>query len=238
MLLLVAVAQGCVSMIDSQMKEALKNSFMPREMIILFESVAKPLFQLKGQNWSSRELDEKTKTASPPLTKAKTRIPVKVVESNQYFELQFCPNVLSLFLETRVIPDLYEVVLMSPHVNHRSLHFDRVWKINVLRTNKDDKNPGIIATMLNVGGNEIFRDKSLSTSNYYLFPYKIKERTPNDNSSAAVNLAFSEPVFSNRKMYLSDATRVVVHITEDDVRQLLEVLSPKVCSLAYVVPLG
>lgn len=215
---LVGVSQACAFKLGSELKRALKSGdTMPSWMKELVESVMKPLSSCKGQNWSSCSLDEKIKS-SPPKAEGENDA-LFLVEEEQYFQVQFSPNVLSLFLETRVDLKRRKVYMMSPRVNNRHLHLDRVWNRDGIKTAKDS---GIIATMLDLGAGKNDADKSLSDS-YYIFPYAVSERSKQDEPHPESELVFSEHVLSCQKG-LNDTTRVVRHPSRIMFLNLLKIL--------------
>jgi len=130
--------------------------------------------------------------------------------------------VLSLFLETRADTALQRVYMMSPRVNHRNLHLERVWN------DKSSENPGVIGTLLGLGNGETYRDKSLSENDYHIFPYTVKERSEQDALSSDSERVFSEHVFSHQKV-LNNTSSIVAHIDARDVKNLLNILELSVC---------
>lgn len=222
-ILLVGISQVCGYKLDSQLKEAVETEGrMPVWIKGLVESVMKPLSCCKGQNWSSCRLDEQVKS-SPPKAKVKNVAPL-LVEEGRYFVVNFSPNVLSLFLETRVDLALRKVYLMSPRVNNRHLHIDRVWNGEAIKKGKD---PGIIDTMLDLAVGKKNGDKSLSES-YLFFPYAILERSAVLDSQPGLELVFSEHVFSCQKR-LDDESHICGHPRMNIYRHLLELLEQEVC---------
>lgn len=223
-LLLVGVAQACVALLDYNMKAMDKDVDPMPKWMEFAESVMKPLSHRQGQSWVSCGLEGQIK---PSLKKAKRKKSASSsVGSKSYSDFHFSPNVLSLFLETRADPVLQKVHMMSPRVNHRNLHHDRVWN------NKPSKNPGVIGTLLGFGGVETFRDKSLSENEYHIFPYTVKERSTEDAFLSDSELVFSEHVFSQQKQ-LNDTTRIVAHIGASDVKNLLNILQLSVCKNCF-----
>jgi hypothetical protein len=218
-LVLVGAAQCCICELGSKLEKGVKSSgTMPGWMKGLVESVMKPLSYCQGQNWSSCRLDEQVKS-SPPKGKVKNVTPT-LVEEEDYFVVDFSPNVLSLFLETRTDLALQKVYMMSPRVNNRHLHLARVWNGEGIKTAKD---PGIIGTMLDLAVGKKAGDKSLSES-YIIFPYVLWDE-PNLDDPPVV---YSEHVFSCQKR-LNDATRIVVHPTINVFDRLLQILVTGVC---------
>jgi hypothetical protein len=195
------------------------NDPMPKWMEFV-ESVMKPLCHCQGQSWISCGLDGQIE---PSLKKAKRKeYTSSTVGSKPYSEFHFSPNVLSLFLETRADPVLQKVHMMSPRVNHRNLHHDRVWN------SKSSENPGVIGTLLGLANGETQRDKSLSENDYHIFPYTVKERSEGGTLLSDSDLVFSEHVFSHQKD-LNNTTRIVTHIDACDVKRLLNILELPVC---------
>jgi hypothetical protein len=223
-LLLYAVSQGCVyemnffvkSMWDAETIEELKvPSFL--------HAGTKPLQHCGGENWCIRKSNNQIDSSN---TGKKQKIPNYVkLDSDRNFQLLCSPNFLSLFLETYASPASPNPVLMSPRVNHRNLHFQRIWDAR-----PKSKDPGVIASMLGLRVGGTIRDVSLADLPYHIFPYKITEQSPNNASDS--ELVFSEGVFSREKNF-QFFCRIVTHITVDDVQQLLNVLSSKVCTKTY-----
>jgi len=215
---LVGVVEACAYKLGSELKRVVQSGRpMPRWIDVLVELVMKPLTYCKGQNWSSCSLDKKI-ISSAPKAKGENDA-LFLVEEKQYFQVNFSPNVLSLFLETRVDLQRRKVYMMSPRVNNRHLHLDRVWNGKAAG---NDNDPGIIATMLDLGVSKKDADKSLSES-YYIFPYTVYERSKKDEPVPESELAFSEHVFSCQKG-LNDTTRVVRHPDMDVYSRLLGIL--------------
>lgn len=221
-LLLVGVAQASVSMLGSEMETVINTRRMTRRIKCFLESVMKPVSYFDGRSWSSRRLDAQI-TPSPVTAKGKS-VASSIVENKPYCKLYFSPNVLSLFLETRGNPSLQKVYLMSPRVNHRNLHLERVWHGKAIGT---DDNPGIIATMLELGDGGTLRDRSLKES-YVIFPYTVKERSEKDVLLSDSELVFSEHVLAHQKQ-LNDTNRIVAHIDTHAVKELWDILRTWVC---------
>jgi hypothetical protein len=225
-LLLVGVAQATISMLDFEMEKTITSCIMSKEIISFVKSVMKPVSCFQGQSLISPSLDAQIK-ASPVRAEGKN-IASSIVGSKPYCKLHFSPNVLSLFLETRADPALRKVYLMSPRVNHRNLHLERVWHGNAIGT---DENPGIIATLLELGDGGTMRDTSLK-ENYIIFPYTVKERSEEDVSLSVSELVFSEHVLAHQKQ-LNGTNRIVAHIDAHDVKELWDILRTSVCKNCF-----
>jgi len=225
-LLLVGVAQASVSMLGSEVEKVITNRLMHKEITRFLVSVMKPVRYSQGQSLISPSLDAQIKP-SPAKVKGKN-IASSTVGSKPYCKLHFSPNVLSLFLETRTDLALQKVYLMSPRVNHRNLHLERVWNGKAIGT---DDNPGIIATMLELGDGGTLRDTSLK-ENYVIFPYTVKERSEEDALLSDSELVFSEHVLSHQKQ-LNDTDRIVAHIDEHNVKELWDILRTLVCKNCF-----
>jgi len=228
-LLLYAVSQGCVEEMKLFVKDIwLDNTKEELQVPSFLDAVTKPLQHCGGENWSSRKSNNQIDSSN---TGRKQKIPNYVKMGNDGdFNILCSPNFLSLFLETYATPESSNPVLMSPRVNHRNLHFQRIWDA---RPKSND--PGVIASMLRLRVGETIRDVSLTGLPYIIFPYTITEQMTNndaDSSTSESDLVFSEGVFSCEKD-IQYGGRIVTHITVDDVQQLLNVLSRKVCTKVY-----
>jgi len=229
-LLLLAVSQGYVLTLLPTLEQNAESEEVWNDLRSLLYDVFNPVGNFGGPTltWNSHKFDKQMQNRDAE-SKTIGRKGIEIKESHS--RLQFSPNVLSLFVETRVSLTSPTVVVMSPYVNCRKLLRQRVWDEKALGTNN---NPGVIGSMLGLGVGETGRDTSLCHLEYHIFPYKIKEGIPSTADSEDV---LSEGIFSHQQhRNAEDGDRIVTHITTDDVRQLLEVLSSKVCNIIeYVV---
>lgn len=228
-LLLCAVSQGCVEDTKTVVKSMYQDKRSKElKMPSFLDAVTKPLRHCGGINWRTNNHVDGSETGEK-----QTVYEYRETAKMYNFTLPCSPNFLSLFLETYASPKSGSAVLMSPRVNHRNLHIKRLW--GATPTSKD---PGVISTMLGLRVGEIIRDSSLTDLAYHIFPYKITELPKKDDegpstSTSDSGLVLSEGVFSRGKD-IKYSCRIVTHITVEDVQELLNVLSSKVCTKAYV----
>lgn len=241
--LLMAVSQSCVLTMIPEIMKAIQQKDFSIRLRHSYNRLFLPIslyYSERINNWSSFELDNEIETG---CDKSRRTIYTSIDVQKDHSKLQFSPNVMSLFLETHLSPASRYLTVMSPHVNYRKLKLHRVWCQEAIETNQkyvgSTDNPGVVASMLGLGFGDTKRDVSLASLEYHIFPYKSKESKVLDSlsSTAESDLVLSEGIFSHqRKKYAEDSQCIVTHITVDDVRDLLEVLSDGVSiTVCYMV---
>jgi hypothetical protein len=213
-----AVADCCKFVEEMVSKRSMASSHLPQ----IVREVLRPLQCCGGENWAA---PRRTVHCPSPGGSENVRLPGQG-SSDSTPQLQFSPNVLSLFLGKSLFP---LNALSSPPVNHRPLHLQRVWSGKAIKTTQ---NPGMIGSLLRLqksledGISEYdtsLHDASFSAMAYTILPYKVVEKCL---GTSTPDCATNEYVFAHEKN--SAPGHYPEHVSLDDLKNLITLVAKKV----------
>lgn len=226
-----AVANGCVEECDANIRNILDEKIIPQSFLDIVANCFFPVKANDGINWTSLpkrrglpKTDQDEKLGDSVETGTKKDVGLNSI-------LRFSPNVLCLFLQKTLFP---RISLCAPSVNQRSLRLKRVWfKEDLMPSladsdqadteNLPSKNPGMIATLLDLVGVEMDYDPTFAVLHYFFFPYKAMETNKEQSKTDAETGSMCEYIFAHDKADASPSL-AAYHVTSKDLEDLIRLL--------------